>query len=85
VLGEPSGTVRVSFGGGVTELTVVRPRGVATIARIRRGAAAVHFDGQEMDAVGGAVQLTTPEADQKPDRYEIDVLGGATSLRVTAA
>ncbi|GAA0525836.1 hypothetical protein GCM10010172_02900 [Paractinoplanes ferrugineus] len=85
LLGEPSGVVRLSFDGGVSALTVVRPRAVPAIARIRRGAAAIHFDGQEMDAVGGALQLTTPEADQKSDRYEIDVLGGATSLRVTTA
>lgn len=85
VLAEPSGTVPISFAGGVSALTVVRPRGVPAIVRVRRGAAAIHFDGQEMEAVGGALQLTTPDADQKADRYEIDVLGGATSLRVSTS
>jgi DNA-binding MarR family transcriptional regulator len=74
-------TLRVT--GGASRLTVKRPRGTAAQLMIRGGASNLVFDDQQLGAVGGTIRLSTPAADSEPDRWTIEVTGGASSLSVT--
>jgi hypothetical protein len=43
----------------------------------------LRFDEQAFGAVGGGLRLTTPEATQAPDRYEIEIASGAAHLELS--
>jgi DNA-binding MarR family transcriptional regulator len=74
-------TLRIT--GGASKLVVKRPRGTAAQISIRGGASSFVFDEQKIGAVGGTVRLSTPSWDTAPDRWAIEVTGGASSLSVT--
>jgi hypothetical protein len=74
-------TLRIT--GGTSKLVVKRPRGTAAQISIRGGASSFVFDDQKIGAVGGTVRLSTPGWDTAPDRWSIEVTGGASSLSVT--
>lgn len=81
-LSRPVGVVPIQIGNGASHVTVSRPRGSAVRLRIAGGASQLHFDEQHAGAVGGEVRWQTPGADAAPDRYEIDVAGGASDFTV---
>lgn len=74
-------TLRIT--GGSSQLVVKRPRGTAAQILIRGGASSFVFDDQRIGAVGGAIRLSTPGWDSAPDRWTIELNGGASSLSVT--
>jgi uncharacterized protein (TIGR02246 family) len=82
VLPAPSGTVPVRVAGGVHELTVLRPAGVAVRVRVGHGARDLTLDDQHFGAVGGSTRWQTPGYDQASDRYDVAVSGGADTLTV---
>ena len=62
---------------------VKRPRGAAAQIAITGGASSFAFDDQRIGADGGAIRLSTPGWDSAPDRWTLELAGGASSLSVT--
>jgi DNA-binding MarR family transcriptional regulator len=83
VLPRPSGVVPIRVRGGLNHISIQRPRGVAMGLDIRGGAADVTVDGQTRKGTG-SLSIQTPGADAMPDRYEIEISGGAARIQVTA-
>jgi len=81
-LPEPSGVVPVRLSGGASKVSIRRPAGVEARLNVKGGAATLTFDEQSFDAVGGKVRLQSSGYDGAPDRYEIEVSGGASELTV---
>jgi DNA-binding MarR family transcriptional regulator len=81
-LPEPSGVVPVRLSGGAAKASIRRPAGVEARLSVKGGASKLIFDEQTFDAVGGGVQLQSPGYDGAPDRYEIEVSGGASELTI---
>jgi hypothetical protein len=80
ILPAPAGTVPVRVAGGVHDLTVLRPAGVAARVQVGHGASGLTLDEQHFGAVGGATRWQSPGYDQTSDRYDIAVSGGADAL-----
>lgn len=81
VLPEPRAVVPVTIGGGASKLEVLHSAGVAVRLRIAGGATRLAFAGNQHPAMGGA-QLETPRASSAAERYEIEILGGASEVTV---
>lgn len=82
VLPRPSGTVRIRIGGGASNVSLRRPQDVPARVKVTGGASHLTLDSQHLDAAGGGLELATPEFESADDRYDIEVLGGASSLTV---
>ncbi|HVV87992.1 MAG TPA: hypothetical protein VHE35_33355, partial [Kofleriaceae bacterium] len=82
-LPRPRGQAALRITGGASRLVVKRPRGTAAQIVIRGGASSLVFDEQRLGAVGSAIRLASPGWDAAPDRWSIEVTGGASSLSVT--
>ena len=82
-LSRPAGVVPVSIHGGASDVRIRRPAGVAVRLHVGHGVADLRFDEQAWGAVGGELQLATPEATQAPDRYEIEIASGAAHLEIS--
>ena len=59
-----------------------RPSGTAAQISVRGGASNLVFDAQRLGAVGGSTRLSTPGWDAAPDRWSIELTGGASDLSV---
>lgn len=81
-LPRPRGTATVRITGGASRLTIKRPRGTAAQVVVRGGASNLVFDAQRLGAVGSTTRLSTPGWDSAPDRWSIDLTGGASELSV---
>lgn len=84
-LGAPRGAVPVVVHGGASGIRVRRPAGVPVRVDVLGGASHVALDRQELDAVGGPLRLASRGAEDAVDRYDVEVRGGASSLRVLEA
>jgi AcrR family transcriptional regulator len=82
VLGLPVGTAPVTFGGGVSRVSVQRPPGTAARVRIRSGASRLALDELYFGAVGGETRWQSPDFATAEDRYDVVVMGGASRLTV---
>jgi hypothetical protein len=82
VLPRPSGTVRIRIAGGASNVTLRRPQDVPARVKVTGGASHLTLDSQHLDAVGGGLELALPEFETAEDRYDIEVVGGASSLTV---
>lgn len=78
----PRGTSTLRLSGGASRLVVRRPRGTAVQISVRGGASNLVFDAQQLGAVGGAARLSTPGWEAAPDRWSIELTGGASDLKV---
>jgi DNA-binding MarR family transcriptional regulator len=76
-LGRPAGVVPVRLTGGVSQVNLERPTGVAVQLRIDGGAGAIAFDRQKLGGVGGGTVLESTHADTAADRYVVELGGGA--------
>lgn len=83
-LPEPSGVVRVRIAGGASDVTLARPAGTAASLRFAGGASGLTFDRQRLGAIGGEARLESADFEGAEDRYEIEILGGASNVRVVA-
>ena len=81
-LGAPAGVVRIRLKGGVRDLSVTRPPGVATRMRVSGGYTKATLDGV---AAWSGGRIETPGVEAIPDRFEIEITGGADKVAVTAA
>ena len=82
LLPEPRAVVPITIGGGANKLEVLHPSGSAVQLRIAGGATRLVFDGKQHPPIGGA-RLETPSASSADERYEIEILGGASEVSVT--
>jgi hypothetical protein len=80
----PSGHVRLRFAAGISELTIHRPAGVEVGLRVGGGASRLRLDDQVFRAIGGETTLRTPGFESADDRYEVEVLRGASGLTLDA-
>ena len=78
----PNGSSIVRISGGVSHLTLRRPAGVPARLQIGGGASKLELDAQYLGAVGGPVRLETPDYSNATDRYDVEIGGGASQIRV---
>ncbi|MFJ7070543.1 hypothetical protein [Streptomyces sp. NPDC101115] len=84
-LPRPRGTVRIRVAGGVSNVSLRRPQDVAARIAVRGGVSQLTFDTQHLGAAGGGATFAGPTYDTSEDRYDIEVLGGASALTVDRA
>ena len=82
-LPRPSGTVRLRVEGGSSDARISRPAEVP-IALVLRGGGQVRIDGRRMESAGSDLRVESDGFSSSPDRYEVEILGGAAQLRITA-
>jgi hypothetical protein len=82
-LPRPSGVVPVRVGGGASHVHITRPAGTPVRLRVGRGVTDLTFDEQEFGAVGGHLRLESRTRGDADGRYDIEISGGASHLRVT--
>ena len=80
MLPRPSGTVPVRILGGASNVTIHRPEGVAARAHVGGGATNLTFDEKHFGAIGGDVNVQSPDYDAAVNRYVIEVTGGANNM-----
>ena len=78
-LPRPLGTVPVRILGGASNVTIHRPEGVAARAHAG-GATNLSFDEKHFSAIGGDVNVQSPDYDAVANRYDIEVTGGANNM-----
>ncbi|MGH9057493.1 MAG: MarR family winged helix-turn-helix transcriptional regulator [Acidimicrobiales bacterium] len=83
-LPSPSGVVPVVVAGGASRLRVERPSGSTMAVRVRGGASHLTLDGTELRAFWGDERFALGGPAGAPDRFELEVGGGASRLVVTA-
>lgn len=81
-LPEPSGVIPIRLSGGTSKVGIRRPTGVEARVSMKGGASKLTFDEQSFDAVGGKIRLQSPGYDGAPNRYEIEVSGGASEVTI---
>lgn len=82
VLPRPVGVVPIRIAGGMSRLSVERPIGVAVGLEVRGGVSEVNLDGN-VHKGHGRLSLQTPGASSSPDRYEIEITGGASKMTIS--
>ena len=83
-LGRPTGVIAVRISGGASEFTVHRPRGTSMRLRMRGSMSMAIVDGAPATAAAGTAWLEYP-GDAGSGRYDIEVSGAASMLRVDAS
>ncbi len=83
-LPEARGTVPIEISGGVTNLTLRTPKGTAWRVRVTGGASSLDVFGSRVGAIG-SVSRESSEFATATDRYDIQVSGGASNVRLTTA
>ena len=76
----PRGVVPLQIRGGASRLVITRPAGTAFGVSIHGGASRVSFDGRSLAAFDRRARLETAGAASAPNRYELEVHGGASHL-----
>jgi hypothetical protein len=66
--------------GGASNVVIHRPEGVATRLLVVGGSTNLTFDEQRFGAVGGEVDLQSPNYDGGSERYDITISGGASNV-----
>jgi DNA-binding MarR family transcriptional regulator len=82
-LPRPAGTATVRIGGVVSSARFKRPAGIPVAVRVAGGVAHLKVDGGRREQVAGHRRYIGPGFADSPDRYELEVLGGASELRVS--
>jgi DNA-binding MarR family transcriptional regulator len=78
----PRGTVPLSLVGGASAVTLLRPPGAPLRARLRGSASDLTIDGRHYDAIGRDWRWETPDFAPAPDRYDLEISGGASNVTV---
>jgi DNA-binding MarR family transcriptional regulator len=78
----PRGTVSVRVRGVASTARFRRPRGVPVALRVNGGVSRLRLDGDRFERLAGDRRFTTDAFAGSADRYEIEVLGGASEVRV---
>jgi hypothetical protein len=80
MLPRPLGTVPVHILGGASNVAIHRPEGVAARIHASGGATNLSFDEKHFGAIGGDVNVQSPDYDVALKRYNIEVTGGANNM-----
>ena len=80
-LGMPTGEVPIRFTRGANNIRIERPTGVPVRLELHGGAGRIEFDQQRLAGAGDTI-LESPGASAAPDRYAIDIVGGAGKIQV---
>jgi DNA-binding MarR family transcriptional regulator len=80
-LGPPRGVVPIRFTRGANSIRVERPAGAPIRLALRGGAGRIDFDEQRLGGTGDTV-IETPGASAAPDRYEVEIEGGAGKITI---
>lgn len=80
----PVGTIAVRVGGVASSVRLRRPAGAAVGLRVAGGISHLRLDGSKHDQVAGDRRFMSPGYAGASDRYEIEILGGASEVRITA-
>jgi len=83
LLPRPTGVVPISITGGISRISLERPLGVSCGLELHGGVSDVSVDGQRYKGTG-RLSIQSPDASDAPDRYVIEVSGGATKVLVSA-
>ncbi|MGH2545131.1 MAG: hypothetical protein ACRDIB_20260 [Ardenticatenaceae bacterium] len=81
-LPRPTGTSYIRVAGGASNVTFHRPAAVAARVRVGSGASNLTLDEQHFGALGGETRWETPDYKSAADRYDIEVVGGASNLTI---
>jgi hypothetical protein len=79
-LGRPAGVVRIGVTGGAGDILVTRPAGVPVVLTVKGGYRKATLDGTAAWSPG---RIATPGGEAAPDRFEVDISGGANKVAVT--
>jgi DNA-binding MarR family transcriptional regulator len=82
LLPHPAGTVPIRVAGGMNQLTIQRPVGVAAGLEVRGGVNEISVDGEAHKGMG-KISLQTPGAWSSSDRYEIELMAGVNKLSIS--
>jgi len=80
----PSSVVPIRISGGASDVTVRRPAGVAARVHLKGWASFFVFDDQTFSAVGNDVRLQNPGFELTAPYYDIEVVGSASMVTITA-
>ena len=83
-LGAPSGVVPIQIKGGASEITVMRPRGVAARAHLKGWVSELVFDEQAWSGAGNNVWLQSPGFDPTIPYYNIEVTSYANMVTIAS-
>jgi hypothetical protein len=81
-LGRPSGACGVRVKGGASQISIRRPHGIGVRVALAGGASELSLDRFHFGAVGGTVRWESQEYRNAIDRYEIEIKGGASEIRI---
>ena len=84
-LGAPDGTSRLRISGNARDVVVEHPSGTPIRVSVSGGVHDIRLGREQMRDVHGTVRMASPGADRAPDRFEVEISGGARSVRVTTA
>jgi hypothetical protein len=79
----PSGSVAVRLAGVASSVRFRYPRATPVALTVDGGIGHLQLDGQRRGNVGGRHRFTSGDYAASPDRYEIDVLGGASEVKIS--
>jgi DNA-binding MarR family transcriptional regulator len=82
-LPRPSGTVPVRIDGVASSVAFSRPAGVPVMLRVNGGISHLRVDDRRHGQVSGDRRFLSDDFGSAPDRYEIEVLGGASDVKVS--
>ena len=82
-LPRPVGTASVRIAGVVSSARFQRPAGVPVALRVAGGVSNVRVDGARRRNVSGQQRYEGKGFADSPDRYELEVMGGASELTVS--
>ena len=80
----PSGMVPIRISGGASEITVVRPAGVAARAHLKGWVSTFVFDDQTFSDMGNNVWLQSSGFDPTAPCYDIEVASSASMVTITS-
>ena len=80
----PSGVVPIRISGGASEITVVRPAGVAARVHFKGWVSELVFDDQTFSGAGNNVRLQSPGFDPTAPCYDIEVTSYANMVTITS-
>ena len=81
----PRGSALVRVRGVASTARFRRPAGVPVAVRVNGGVSRLRLDGQRYERLGGERRFSSDAFGASTARYEIEVLGGASEIRVEGA
>lgn len=81
-LPSPSGTVIVSIAGVASDARFRRPGSIPVALNVAGGVSHLRLDDERHEQVGGRRRFVSAGFADHPDRYELEILDGASSVRV---